>query len=169
MAGSTLIAIPVIVFFPFFGGQPPTPPGGIPPVFVPGGPPMSITSAFYCTVRVMPFDNDLPLAFSDLWNATHDPQQAWDFVYGNILSLYSLLFPVMKYYGSLDLGDQQAVDQNIDLILQLTDASMLDSSVYMPATRDLSAGKRTVLQMYGALVAKNWSDDALASASGGAR
>jgi hypothetical protein len=165
-----LPGFPVIVFFPFFGGQPPTPPNGIPPVFVPGGPPISITSAFYGTVRVMPFDDDLPLAFSDLWNSTHDRQQAWDFVYGKILSLYSLLFPVMKYYGSLDLGNQDAVDQNIDLILQLTDASMLESSVYMPATRDLSAGKRMVLQMYGALVAKNWADDALgAFAAGGAR
>jgi hypothetical protein len=151
---------PAIVFFPFVAGQPvPQPPAQVAPVFVPGAPPPSITTAFYSTARVMPFDNSMPLAFADLWDSTHDPGQAWAFVYENILGLYSLLFPVMKYYGSLDLGSQAAVDQNIALLLQLTDGSMAGSSVYMPVTRDLSAGKRQVLEMYGWLVEQGWPNE----------
>jgi hypothetical protein len=65
----------------------------------------------------------------------------------------------MKYYGSLDLGSQAAVDQNIALLLQLTDGSMAGSSVYMPVTRDLSAGKRQVLEMYGWLVEQGWPNE----------
>lgn len=150
---------PAIVFFPFPDGQPVPQPPQIAPVFVPGAPLPSITTAFYSTARVMPFDNGLPATFAGLWESTHDPQQAWAFVYENILGLYSLLFPVMKFYGSLDLGSQDAVDDNIALILQLSDSATANSSVYMPVTRDLSAGKRQVLEMYGWLVENGWPNE----------
>jgi hypothetical protein len=149
---------PNIVFFPFLPGEPvPTPPPQIIPVFNPGAP-LSITSAFYSSVRVMPFDDALPLAFANLWNSTHSPTDAWNFVYNNILYVYDMLFPVMKYYAGIDFSQQDIVNDNIDLIVQLTSSAMLDTSVYMPVTRDLSVGKRAVLQMYGFLVDNNWPE-----------
>ncbi len=144
--------LPIVVFFPFFAGEPqPTPPGQIIPVFTAPDVP-SIMTAFYSTVRVLPFDNGLPRQFAQLWSNGGDQQAAWQFVYDNILYLYDMIYPVMKFYAGIDFASQQSVDQNIDAILQLTSAKELDNTLYMPVTRELSAGKRCVLQMYGALV-----------------
>ena len=148
---------PCIVFFPFLDGDPtPTPPQQVIPVYVSQLGALTIETAFYCSVRVMPFDNDLPLAFANLWNTTHSQDLAWRFVYDNILYLYDLIFPVMKYYAGLDLGNQAVVDATIGLIVQLTADEMRETTVYMPITRDLSIGKRVVLQMYAWLVEHNW-------------
>jgi hypothetical protein len=160
---------PTIAFFPFLDGQPtPKPPAQVIPVYVPSVGPLTIATAFYSAVRVMPFDNQLPGVFLDIWNRTRSKDLAWQFVYDQILYLYDLIFPVMKYYAGLDLGNRFVVDATIDLIVQLTDAGMLDTTVYMPVTRDLSRGKRTVLRLYAYLVHLNWparpieQDEALA-------
>jgi hypothetical protein len=51
------------------------------------------------------------------------------------------------------LGDLAAVEASIDRVLELTSASRVDTStVYMPVTRELSAGKRLVLETWGELV-----------------
>lgn len=141
---------PVIAFFPYYDGdEPPVPPDAI----LPFGPPPSFTSAYYCCVRVMPFDDALPREFTDLLNTTgRDPDAAWAFVYRRILYLYDAIYPVMRYYGALDLGDREAVDRNIDQIVELAEPWMRDLTVYMPATRDLSNGKLEVLRMYRDLV-----------------
>ncbi len=104
--------------------------------------------------------------FADLWNTTHDQDKAWGFVYDQILYLYDLLFPAMKYYAGLDLGDQGDVGDTIGLIVQLTAREMRDKTVYMPITRDLSAGKRAVLQMYGDLVERNWPQEPIQPPAG---
>jgi hypothetical protein len=152
---------PMIVFFPFLDGEPkPVPPPQIIPVFQPGAP-LTIASAFYSCVRVMPFDNSLPQQFADLWNKTHSLDDAWQYVYNNILYVYDMLYPVMKYYAGIDLGSQSSVNQSITYILQLISSNMLDQTVYMPVTRELSSGKRAVLQMYGSLVESNGSVETL--------
>ena len=110
---------------------------------------------------LLPFDNDLALAFVALWNTTHSQDLAFRFVYDNILYLYDLIFPAMKYYAGLDLGNQFVVDATIDVIVQLTSDEMRETSVYMPITRDLSEGKRVVLQMYAWLVDHNWPQEAI--------
>ena len=152
---------PNVVFFPFLDGEPtPVPPPMIIPVFQMGAP-LTITSAFFSCVRVMPFDNDLPQKFADLWNNTHNLNDAWDFVYKKILYVYDMLYPVMKYYAGIDLGSQSSVNQSISAILQLTASNMLDKTVYMPVTRELSTGKRVVLEMYGSLVESNGSAETI--------
>src|SRR5262249_20405796 len=125
---------PVIAFLPFGdGASPPTPPAQVIPVFTPGAP-LTIETAFYCSVRVMPFDDELPAIFSILWNWTHNQDLAWQFVYDNILYLYDLVFPAMKFYAGLDLSNQDVVNATIDLIVQLTSVEMQDKTVYMPIT-----------------------------------
>jgi hypothetical protein len=114
---------------------------------------VSFPSAHYCTVRVMPFDDELPREFQEVLDTTGgDREAAWDFVYRRILYVYDAIFPVMRYYGALDLGDQEAVDRNIDQIVDLCEPGLRGSTLYMPATRDLSNGKRRVLKMYRGLV-----------------
>ena len=104
----------------------------------------------------MPFDDDLPAQFQQVLDTTgNDRDAAWEFVYERIMYLYDALYPIMRYYGSLDLGEQKAVEQNIDQIIRLCEPHMLDSTLYMPASRDLSNGKRTVLKMYRDLVLAN--------------
>ncbi len=148
---------PILVFFPYFPGDPPpSPPEQIIPVFTAPGAP-SIMTAFYSTVRVLPFDNELPRKFAELWTGSHDQNKAWQFVYDNILYLYDMIYPVMKYYAGIDFASQQSVDQSIDAILRLTSEKELENTLYMPVTRELSAGKRCVLQMYGALVKSGFS------------
>lgn len=138
---------PLVAFFPYFADDAqPVPPDSLPPF---GQQLNGFMSAFYSTVRVMPFDDALPARFRELLDTTgNNTDAAWEFVYQRVLYLYDAVYPVMRYYGSMDLGDRKTVDRNIDLILQLSAPEMLDSSLYMPASRDLSAGKRTVLKMY---------------------
>ncbi len=145
---------PVVAFFPYFENDtPPTPPDVLPPF---GAPQRAFNSAYYSSVRVMPFDDDLPAQFQQVLDTTgNDRDAAWEFVYERIMYLYDALYPIMRYYGSLDLGEQKAVEQNIDQIIRLCEPHMLDSTLYMPASRDLSNGKRTVLKMYRDLVLAN--------------
>ncbi|GAB2590765.1 hypothetical protein GCM10027168_24940 [Streptomyces capparidis] len=137
---------PVVVFFPYLEGGPrPVPPETIQAF----GTSPSFLTAFYCCVRVLPFDDALPQEFRELLSATgNDPERAWRFVHDRILYLYDAIFPVMRYYGSLDLGDREAVERAIDQIVELCEPHLRHSTLYMPATRDLSRGKREVLRMY---------------------
>ncbi|MFE4480203.1 MULTISPECIES: hypothetical protein [Streptomycetaceae] len=142
--------LPVIAFFPYYlDGSPDVPPERV--GFV--GAPWSFVSAFYCCVRMLPFDDQLPEDFRKYCEEHHnDPVAAWDYVYKRVLYVYDMIFPVMKYYAALDLGDRTAVERNIDQILELSSVSMANSSLYMPVTRDLSSGKRKVLEMYRTLL-----------------
>ena len=67
----------------------------------------------------------------------------------------------MKYYAQLDLGSQSVVDQRIGQIVILIDEAMLNNTLYMPVTRELSAGKRAVLEMYAILQASDFTLDKL--------
>ncbi|WP_188298784.1 hypothetical protein [Streptomyces sp. CBMA156] len=138
--------LPVIAFFPYEAGSPQP---AVPDKVTWVGPGWSFASAFYCCVRMLPFDNGLPAEFAKDCEAHGNNQKAaWDFVYRKIFYLYDMIFPVMKHYAALDLGDKTAVDRNIDQILELCATDMANSSLYMPVTRDLSSGKRQVLEMY---------------------
>jgi hypothetical protein len=162
---------PTIAFLPFLDGEPkPQPPDEVFAVFIPlkpgsgdetKPPKPSIMTASFSTVRVMPFDDLLARDFAALWSLVPEPRRAWHFVYEHILALYSLTFPVMRHHGGLDLGSKEVVDRNIGLILELCNESMAGSTVYMPVTRDLSTGKRRVLEMYGWLVEHKWPREPL--------
>jgi hypothetical protein len=137
---------PVLVFYPFLAGQaPPVPTGSFD----------EVGTAMFTTVRVLSFDDAFVDRFVDLWNSTYDPAQAWDFVYSTILYLYDMIFPVMLKF--VPLGDRQRVEGAIDQVLALIAPGYFpESTLAMPITRDLSQGKRTVLQLWGGLVKKNY-------------
>ena len=115
-----------------------------------------ITYAFYATVRVLPFDDALPQQFVDLWNGTQNQTQAWQFLYNEILYLYDMLFNVMLEF--VNLGSENAVKGSISTIWTLTSAEYAEeSTMAMPITRDMSAGKRLTLQLWIYLVANNYN------------
>jgi hypothetical protein len=152
-------SFPVLGFFPYTGDTLPEPPPGF----------NFTDDAFYTTVRVLPFDNDVPSQFVDLWNTTHDPAQAWSFVYNEILYVYDMLFSVMLEY--VDLGNQQAVESSVAAIGRVTSPTLVpESTSAMPITRDMSAGKRNALQLWLFLVAHGYQVEelTLGSAAGGA-
>jgi hypothetical protein len=141
---------PVLAFFPYTGDTLPQP---VAALLGPAGP--LITYAFYATVRVLPFDANVPGTFIDLWNTTGDPEQAWKFIYNNILYVYDMLFSVMLEY--VNLGDRSAVEASIGTIWgMISEAAAQDSTLAMPITRDMSAGKRQTLQLWIYLVANNY-------------
>jgi hypothetical protein len=115
-----------------------------------------IDSAFYTTVRVLPFDDAAPQAFVDLWNASQDQAQAWSFIYNQILYLYDALFNVMLQF--VNLGSEESVRNSIGPIWSaIAKEKVAESTSAMPVTRDLSAGKRLTLQLWIYLVANNFN------------
>ncbi|HEY6802017.1 MAG TPA: hypothetical protein VI306_00430 [Pyrinomonadaceae bacterium] len=142
---------PVLAFFPYSGDTLPQP-----PVSLLGAAGPLITYAFYTTVRVLPFDDAVPGQFVDLWNSSGNQTEAWNFIYNDILYVYDMLFSVMLEF--VDLGSQQAVEQNLAGIWSLISEEAFAESTYaMPITRDLSAGKRLTLQLWIYLVANNYN------------
>jgi hypothetical protein len=143
---------PVLAFFPYTGNTVPQLP---PSLFNPPANVFLITSAFYATVRVLPFDDGVPQEFINLWNSTGDPEQAWNFIYNNILYVYDMLFSVMLEY--VNLGDRSAVEASASIIWgMISEAAAQDSTLAMPITRDMSAGKRKALQLWIYLVSNNY-------------
>lgn len=144
----------VLAFYPYTGTNLPSPPIALlgPSAPIDG----SITYAFYATVRVLPFDNAVPQQFVDLWNASQDPNAAWEFIYGEILYVYDMMFNVMLEY--LNLGSRSAVEGNLSAIWSAISLEYLAESSYaMPITRDLSAGKRLALQLWIYLAANQYN------------
>jgi hypothetical protein len=137
---------PVLVFYPYAAGQPqPVAPGSFD----------EVGTAMFTTIRVLPYDDAIVDQFVQLWNSTKDPAQAWNFVYSNILYLYDMIFPVMLKF--VPLGDRQRVEAAIDQVLALVSPKYFpESTLAMPITRDLSRGKRTVIELWGGLVKKNY-------------
>lgn len=118
---------------------------------------ITTASASFGCVRVLSFDDDLPQRFSAAYtDSNFSKDAAWQWLYENVLRVYDLLYPAMKYYAQLDLGDSATVEKNIDQIVQLCDPSLRSSTVYMPVSRELSTGKRNVLKSYQWLVNNNW-------------
>ncbi len=153
---------PILAYYPCLAGQVPSLQASVifpfsdPAVF-------SIGTAFYSVARVLPFDNALVSQFVDCWNATGSyagqPQysrlQAWHFVYRNILYVYDMIFPVMDEF--MPLGDLPRVEGAIDQLMVMITADMeVASTLYMPVTRDLSAGKRLILETWGSLVVRKY-------------
>ena len=144
----------VLAFYPYFGTDLPTLPTSLlgPGSTIYG----SITYAFYATVRVLPFDDAVPQQFVDLWNSSQDPNDAWNFIYGEILYVYDMMFNVMLEY--VNLGSQSTVEANLSGIWAAISLQYVTESSYaMPITRDLSAGKRLALQLWIYLVANNYN------------
>jgi len=144
----------VLVFYPYGDSQ--AQPVPLPALAGPPGTLIPITSAFYTTVRVLPFDRGLPQKFVDLVNATNeDSTQAWQFIYNNILYIYDMLFSVMA--GIINLGSQDAVQGSIYAIWRaISEEASKENTLAMPITRDMSSAKRKTLQLWIYLVANDF-------------
>jgi hypothetical protein len=112
----------------FDGGDIPVPPATLP-----------IATADFTSVRTLPFDDELEAA-------TPDEALTFDFVYANILSTYDAIAPRMS--NILDLASAAAVRTFARRILEVVDPALFESSRYMPVTRDLSRGRRTLLRRF---------------------
>jgi hypothetical protein len=70
----------------------------------------------------------------------------WEFVYRSVLRSYDAIAPRMS--NIVDLGDEAAVRTFARRFLDVVDDSLFESARYMPVTRDLSRGKRTLLRRF---------------------
>jgi hypothetical protein len=118
-----------VFFYPFTG---PTPP--IPPATGFGSP-----ADFFAVVRALPFDDDLE-------KNTPDSQLSWFFIYSRVLNTYDLIYPVMSLVRNLH--DRNVVDAMAEQLKFAISLDTFESTLYMPITRELSAGKRKLLQRY---------------------
>ncbi|HSH04034.1 MAG TPA: hypothetical protein VLL52_16080 [Anaerolineae bacterium] len=91
---------------------------------------------FYTTVRVLPADDHL--------DAIENPD--WATVYENVLRVYYIIYPGTSEH--FPLNNEVAVRQNAKNVLQRMHPSLWHSTLYMPTSRDMSPGKRRLLQRW---------------------
>jgi hypothetical protein len=95
----------------------------------------------YSCVRILPFDD---------FRAAPDSQvNEWPFIYANFFNYFALLYPIMSRV--IPWGPPNAPD-NSDFVKQFatnmktfTDPINWNTTIYMPITREMSAGKRALL------------------------
>ena len=114
-------------FLPFTGPKP-TPPSRL-----------DLSTGQFTSVRTLPFDDALEAA-------TADRALTWEFIYANVLQTYDAIAPRMSVI--LDLADTDAVQTFARRLKEVTSAELFESAKYMPVTRDLSRGKRTLLHRF---------------------
>jgi hypothetical protein len=93
---------------------------------------------FYINVRVLPADAQ--------FDSVPDSQLTYQYIYENVLQYYYRLYPIMDRH--MLLNNQQAVVNAAPILRQLVDQSNWNSTLYMPITRELSDGKRRLLQRW---------------------
>ncbi|MEO8126920.1 MAG: hypothetical protein ABJF23_04270 [Bryobacteraceae bacterium] len=118
-----------LAFYPFTGVQPPDIPGAAFP----------LPDSFYVAIRALPFDNELE-------KETKDNELTWSFIFSKVLRVFSLVYPVMSLVRNL--GDRNVVEAMADQLKFAISLETFESTLYMPITRDLSAGKRRLLQRW---------------------
>jgi hypothetical protein len=128
-------------FFPFTGNTPPQPlPGGN------NGFPGPQTTNYYAVVRCLGFDNALL--------SLPDNQVNWTNTYQKVLQVYNLVYPEMSRIR--DLSDLNVVKGMAEQILAATKyPANFEWTMFMPITREMSAGKRNLLQRFCAKVINN--------------
>ena len=101
----------------------------------------------YSCVRILPFDD---------YRAIPDSQiDEWSYIYANFFNYFALLYPIMSRvipWGPLDApNNPDTVKQFASNLRSFTNPINWNSTIYMPITRDLSAGKRALLWRWCAL------------------
>jgi len=101
------------------------------------------TTTFYAVIRLLGADNaliDLP-----------DDQITWPNTYADVLECYNLVYPKMSTI--FDLGSESAVEAMAKQILAVTEyPQRFDWTLFMPVTREMSKGKRSLLRRFCAKV-----------------
>jgi hypothetical protein len=118
-----------LAFYPFVGA----PPTSIPTANFP------LPTSFYCCIRMLPFDDELE-------RTTPDSQLSWSFLYTKVLRVFDLIYPVMSLVRNLH--DRNVVEAMCEQLKFAVSLDTFESTLYMPITRDLSAGKRKLLQRF---------------------
>ena len=95
----------------------------------------------YCCLRILPFDD---------YRAVSDQQiNEWSYIYANFFNYFALLYPIMSRvipWGPSDAPDNpDYVKQFATNMKTFTNPINWNTTIYMPITRDLSAGKRALL------------------------
>jgi hypothetical protein len=107
----------------------------------PAAPNFAWDNVYYAMVRILPTD--------DYSGYTDAQINNWPFIYANVFCYFSVLYPIMSTFipwGPDDAPrDPEKVKAFANNILQFTDPSFWDSTLYMPITREMSAGKRALL------------------------
>ncbi len=117
-------------FFPFQVGQalPQPPSNGFPG-----------TGDFYAAIRTLPFDNKFE-------HLPPDQVVDWNFVYQHVLLNFDVVYPVMSLI--INLHNEKAIDSSAPAIEHAISPSQFESTLAMPITREMSAGKRALLLKY---------------------
>jgi len=109
------------------------------PVLANGDPPpaggIDTQANTYMYVRILPADGDIGLM-----------PPTWDNVYANVLANWNALAPCMDNWLMLD--DPAQVKQYAAVLKRLTDPARFESFRFMPVTRDMTKGERTLLYNY---------------------
>jgi hypothetical protein len=96
--------------------------------------------AFFAYVRVLPADSELA--------NLPDSEITWDCVYKNVLQYYYRLYPAMDQYLMLNDPNDAGSANGRAIIKARTAKALWHSTLYMPHTRELSDGKRILLQRW---------------------
>jgi hypothetical protein len=109
-------------------------------IFVPGAnpqPPAQVITqtTTYMTVRALPLDDDIGQLEPNFEN-----------VYRNVLAKWHALAPCMDNWLRLD--DEEQVRAYAPVLLRLTAPESFESFRYMPVTRDMTQGERTLLYAF---------------------
>ena len=105
----------------------------------PGAPPSSFnptTDGFAC-VRILPLDN---------YGHVPDAELTYELVYQEVLRYYHLLYPAMSRI--INWADEEAVRPRAGGILARISSELRDHFGSMPRTRELSDGKRKLLERW---------------------
>ena len=101
------------------------------------------TIEFFANVRVLPADD---------YSTVPDDQITWEYVYREVFSYYAVLYPIMATFVPWGPGDaplnRHRVREFASLIRRYVDSSNNSSTMYMPITRELSDGKRRLIQRW---------------------
>lgn len=103
-------------------------------------PQIDITAGQFFSVRAIATDEELE-------KETSDAELTWEFIYDRVLRNWDLVNPIMTLRG-LPLNDEQTLRAVKDRILEVISLAAHESPTYMPITRDLSVGKRRLLERW---------------------
>lgn len=96
---------------------------------------------YFLNVRVLPDDSH--------YDQVPDEALTWEFMVEHFFRYYSLLYPIMNSYINFD--DPIQTQAKAALIRAYVSEGWLDSTLYMPITREMSAGKRRLVQRWASL------------------
>ncbi len=88
---------------------------------------------------MLPFDDQLE-------KDTPDSKLNFDFIYNHVLVTYDVIYPIMSQVRNLH--NKNVVDAMAEQLKFAISLDTIQSTLCMPITRELSAGKRKLLQRY---------------------